>query len=62
MDDDFRCGTCRYYHEFPDCNDGECRWAERRALPFCMEDRAWPVYPTDGVMCQLWLAKEEANA
>jgi hypothetical protein len=53
-----RCGTCRHYFGFNDWEAGECRWAERRA------DRDWPmpsymaVYPTDGVMCQLWLAQE----
>lgn len=58
MDNDQRCGTCRHYFEFPDCEDGECRWAERRALPSCMEDRDWPVDRDDGYLCRLWLAKE----
>lgn len=56
MPSEQRCGTCRHYFEFPDCDDGECRWAERRALPSCMEDRDWPVDPTDGVLCRLWQA------
>lgn len=54
------CGTCHHFKpsKTEDPIVGECRWAERRA------DRDWPlpsymaVYPTDGVMCHLWLAKE----
>ena len=64
MDNDFRCGTCRYYHQHTGIhpyNYGECRWAERRALPFCMADRDWPVDSEDGALCQLWLTKAKAD-
>lgn len=56
------CGTCRWYEQAygEDClNCGYCTWADKRAMPSCMEDSEWSVYANDGQLCQMWLAKIE---
>ncbi len=56
---DRSCGTCAWYSEFIDRQDGHCEWDHGNAIPYIMEARLWAVDRQWGRKCNVWEQRDE---